>query len=165
MRKAILWLLTICVVVSLLTVKTLKTSGQNKQDDLKNTSRWQLNNDNLKRLVETRGRAEFTEDYKDVRDVTPGGYVKIEEERDGQSRRYEVRHDLGGQLTRSFFINGRAHAIDDEARTWIAKMVLQAVRQGGIDADKRVQTILRQSGVDGVLAEIDQIESDYARRF
>lgn len=164
MRKAIMCLLTICLAVSLLTVNSLRTSGQERQDDLKNTSRWQQSDDNLKRSVETRGRAEFTEDYKDVRDVTPGDYVKIEEERDGQSRRYEVRHSVGGELTRSYFVNGRSQAIDDNARAWISRMVLQAVRQGGIDADKRVQTILRQSGVNGVLTEIDQIEGDYAKR-
>lgn len=164
MRKAILCLLNICLGLSLLTVKSLRTSGQVKQDDLKNTSRWQQSDDNLKRSVETRGRAEFTADYQDIRDVTPGGYVKIEEERDHQSRRYEVRHELGGQVIRSYFVNGRAQAIDDNARVWIARMVLQAVRQGGIDADKRVQTILRQSGVNGVLTEIDQIEGDYAKR-
>jgi len=111
-----------------------------------------------------RGRAEFTEDYTDVRDVTPGGYVRIEEERDRVSRRYEVRHALGGSLSRSYFVNEQARPIDSEARDWIAKMVLQAVRQGGLDAEKRVQTILRQRGTTGVLEEIDQIQSDYARR-
>ena len=164
MQKAFLWLLSICAIVSLLTIQTVITSGQNKQDDLKNTSRWQQSDDNLKRSVETRGRAEFTDDYKDIRDVTPGGYVKIEEERDGQSRRYEVRHDTGGSVTRLYFINGRSHAIDEDARIWIAKMVLQAVRQSGLDAEKRVQTILKQSGVNGVLTEIDQIEGSYAKR-
>jgi hypothetical protein len=142
----------------------IATRTQKTQDDLKNVSRWQMTDDGLKRLIEIRGKAEFTDDYKDVRDVTPGGYVKIEEERERTSRRYEVRHDLGGQLTRSYFVNGQARTIDDDARAWIARIVLQAVRQGGIDADKRVQTILRQRGVAGVFEEIDQIEGDYAKR-
>ena len=138
--------------------------AQSATDDLKNTSRWQQTDDDLKRMVEIKGRVEFTDDYTEVRDVTPGGYVKIEEERGGTSRRYEVRHQLQGSLTRSYFVNGQAQTIDKVAREWIAKMILQAVRQGGLDAERRVQTILRQRGTAGVLEEIDQIQSDYARR-
>jgi hypothetical protein len=39
-----------------------------------------------------------------------------------------------------------------------------AVRQGGIDVDKRVKTILRQRGVGGVLEEISSISGEYAKR-
>jgi len=142
-----------------------QSSAQKKpSDDLQNISRWQMSDDDLKQLVEIRGRADFTDDYKDIRDVTPGGYVKIEEERDRQSRRYEVRRTVNGEISRSYFYNGHERPIDDDARAWIARIVLQAVRQGGIDADKRVQTILRQQGVQGVLSEIDQIKGDYAKR-
>ena len=138
--------------------------AQSTTDELKNTSRWQQTDDDLKRMLEIKGRVEFTDDYTEVRDVTPGGYVKIEEEREGTSRRYEVRHQPQGSLTRSYLVNGQAQTIDKVAREWIAKMILQAVRQGGLDAERRVQTILRQRGTAGVLEEIDQIQSDYARR-
>jgi uncharacterized protein YeeX (DUF496 family) len=167
MRKRIT--ITAFVFVFVLSVAigvTWRTSAQQtKQDELTSRSRWEHSDDGWKQIVERRGKTEFTDDYKDVRDVTPGGYVRIEEEqRDGSSRRYEVRRDLGGQLTRTYYVNGQQRAIDDEARTWIAKIVLEAVRQGGIDADRRVQRILQQNGVAGVLAEIDQIRSDFAKR-
>ena len=145
------------------TTKT-RTSTHISQDDQDNRMRWQFSDDDLKQTVEIRGRAEFTDDYKDIRDVSDGGYVKIEEERDRVSRRYEVRRDRGDQLNRFYYLNGKAQTIDDDARAWIARIVLHAVRQGGIDAEKRVQTMLRQSGVNGVLAEIDQIQGDYAKR-
>ena len=58
-------------------------AAQSATDELKNTSRWQQTDDDLKRMVEIKGRVEFTDDYTEVRDVTPGGYVKIEEEREG----------------------------------------------------------------------------------
>jgi len=160
MRKSTLAVLAF----ALCALASFQSSAQKKQDELQNLSRWQLSDDGLKQRIEIRGRAEFTDDYKDIRDVTVGGYVKIEEERDQQSRRYEVRHDANGQLLRSYYVNGNSRTIDNDARAWIAKIVLQAVRQGGIDADKRVQTILRQQGVQGVLDEIDQIKGDYAKR-
>ena len=160
MRKQIFVLLLILCSTGMAS----SARAQNVTDDLKHTSRWQQSDDDSKRMVEIKGRVEFTDDYREVRDVTPGGYVKIEEEREGTSRRYEVRHQVEGSLTRSYFVNGQAQTIDQVAREWIATMILQAVRQGGLDAERRVQTILRQRGAAGVLQEIDQIQSDYARR-
>jgi hypothetical protein len=63
-----------------------------------------------------------------------------------------------------FYVNGVAQSIDAAGKAWLAKFVLDAVRQGGVDADKRVKTILERRGVAGVLAEIDQIQGDWAKR-
>lgn len=138
--------------------------AQKKHDDSHTVMTWEHSDNHLKRRLEVRGKVEFTEDYADVKDVSEGGVVRIEEVTNGQSRRYEVRRDTGGQLTRAFFMNGQARELDAAARTWIAEMVLNAVRQGGIDAEKRVQTILSRRGVAGVLQEIEQINTDHARR-
>ena len=138
--------------------------AQKPKDESRSVMTWEHSDDGHKRRLEIRGKAEFNDAYTDIQDVSEGGVVRIEEVRDGQSRRYEVRRDVGGQLTRAFFMNGQAREIDATARTWIAELVLNAVRQGGIDADKRVQTLLRQRGVAGVFQEIEQINSDYARR-
>ena len=138
--------------------------AQKKHDDSHTVMTWEHSDDGLKRRLEVRGKVEFTDDYADVKNVFEGGVLRIEEVTNGQSRRYEVRRDAGGQLTRAFFLNGQAREFDAAARTWVGEMVLNAVRQGGIDADKRVQTILSRRGVAGVLQGIEQINSDYARR-
>ena len=138
--------------------------AQKKQDDSRTVMTWEHSDDGLKRRLEVRGTVEFNDDYTDVTNVSEGGVVRIEEVRDGQSRRYEVRRDAGGQLTRTFYLNGQQREMDAAARAWVGQMVLNAVRQGGIDAEKRVQRILSRSGVAGVLQEIDLITSDYAER-
>ena len=99
-----------------------------------------------------------------ISSVFEGGSVLVEEKHHGQSRRYEVTRNANGQLSRSYYVNGSAQPIDDNAKKWIAQLVLEAVRQGGFDADARVQRILRRGGVKAVLAEIDMIHSDYAKR-
>lgn len=138
--------------------------AQKKQDETRSVMTWEHSDDGWRQRLEIRGKAEFDAEYTDIREVSEGGVVRIEEVRNGQSRRYEVRRDVGGQLTRAYFVNGETRALDAAARSWVAQMVLAAVRQGGIDADKRVQTILSKSGVQGVLQEIDQIKSDFAKR-
>lgn len=138
--------------------------AQKKQDDSQTVMTWEHSDNGLRRRLEVRGKVEFNEEYTDILMISEGGVVRIEEIVKGQSRRYEVRRDVGGQLTRAYYVNGDSRGLDAAARTWVAQMVLNAVRQGGIDAEKRVQSILKRNGVQGVLDEIDQISSDYAQR-
>lgn len=161
--KAILLMLALSAA-SFLFLKTTVALAQKRQEETRSTMRWERSDDGLKMRVEIQGKAEFTEDYTDIRDVSEGGYVRIEEDRHGQSRRYEVRRSTNGQLQRTYYLNGEARPLDQEARNWLRKIVLDAVRQSGFDADKRVQTIMRQRGVSGVLEEIALITGDYAKR-
>lgn len=152
------------ILVAVSVVGYAQSSRPKKDDDSSKLSRW-INQDNdHKRMVEIRGDFEFTEDYTDVKNVSPGGYVRVEESRGGQSQRYDVRHDAGGPITRVYYKNGKEQPLDQAARDWVSKTILNAVRQSGLDADRRVQILLRQKGVPGVLAEIDQITGDYGRR-
>ena len=160
--KAILFILVFSVGV-LLAAKTISSQVQKHQDETQTTMKWE-HSDNGERLrMEIRGKADFTEDYTDIRSISEGGYVRIEEDRNGQSRRFELRRDASGQLRRTYYVNGEARALDQDGRTWLGKIVLDAVRQSAIDVDKRVETILRRQGVKGVLAEITLISSDYAQ--
>lgn len=143
-------------------LKATSSHAQKRTEETRSTMRWEHSDDGLKFRVEIQGKAEFNENYTDIRDVSDGGFVRIEEDRNGQSRRYEVRR-TGEQLRRLYYVNGETHSIDNEARAWLARIVLDCVRQSGIDADKRVVSILRLHGVNGVLDEIRLINSDYAQ--
>jgi len=162
-RPRILWLLTSCAAL-LFSMPIVGLYAQKSRDETQSTMRWEHTDDGLKRRFETRGKPEFTDDYTDIKSVPEGGWVIIEEHRDSQSLRYEVRRDATGQITRTFYVNGALRPMDATTKSWLAKFVLDVVRQGGFDADKRVQRILAQRGVSGVLAEIDQISGDYAKR-
>src|SRR2546430_709808 len=148
--KTILFMLALSAA-SCVFLKAIDTLAQKRQDETRSTMRWEQSDDGSKVRVEIQGKAEFTEDYTGIRDVSEGGYVRIEEDRHGQSRRYEVSRSTNGQLQRTYYLNGEAHSPDQEARNWLAKTVLNAVRQSGIDPVKRVQTIMRRRGVGGVL--------------
>ena len=162
-KARILWLLASCLAL-VISSPMAGLHAQQSRDESQSTMRWEHSDDGLKRRLEIRGKAEFNDDYSDVVSVSEGGWVIIEEHRGSQSNRYEVRRDPAGNLARAFFVNGTARPIDDSARSWLAKFVLDAVRHGGLDAEKRVQRILSKGGVAGVLAEIEQIHGDYAKR-
>ena len=165
LKARILWLLASCFAL-LLSSPMPSLHAQKSRDETQNVVRWEHTDTEigLRRRLEARGKPEFTDDYTDVKDISQGGWVIIEEHRGSQSYRYEVRRDVAGQLTRTFYVNGVAQPLDATAKAWLAKFVLDAVRQGGFDAERRVKTILDQRGVSGVLAEIDQISGDYGKR-
>src|SRR5436190_23304891 len=126
--RAILFTLVLAAA-SLVFLKTTGTLAQKPKDETSSTTTWEQSDDGLKMRVEIRGKAEFTDDYTDIRDVSEGGFVRIEEDRYGQSRRYEVRRNNNGELRRTYYLNGDVHPLDQAARNWVAKIVLNAVRQ------------------------------------
>ncbi|HKR59062.1 MAG TPA: hypothetical protein VJS64_04960, partial [Pyrinomonadaceae bacterium] len=125
--------------------------------------RWEWNDDGWRRRVEIHGKASFNEDYSDVTGLSEGGVVRIEEDDHGNLRLLEVRRSQEG-LIRKYYVNGEARAFDQNGNKWVAGLLLLAVRQGAIDAENRVKTILRRGGVHAMLEEISSITGDYAKR-
>ncbi|HKS29935.1 MAG TPA: hypothetical protein VJS44_19085 [Pyrinomonadaceae bacterium] len=125
---------------------------------------WTWQDGDWKKSLEIRGRVEFTDDYTDIRSVSEGGSVRIEETQGGTTRRLDVAQDAGGQLRRSYYVDGQQRPMNEQDRAWVARMILDAVRQSAIDADKRVQRIFERRGLSGVLEEISLLRGDYSRR-
>lgn len=134
------------------------------QTETRNHWKWEWTDDGWKRLLEIRGKAEFTDDYSDIQSLSEGGSVRIEETRNGTTRKLDITRAANGQLQRAFYLNGQARALDAEARAWVAGILLEAVRQSALDADKRVERIYARRGLSGVLEEISLSKGDYARR-
>src|SRR2546421_150108 len=78
--KTILFMLGLSAA-SCVFLKAIDTLAQKRQDETRSTMRWEQSDDGSKVRVEIQGKAEFTEDYTDIRDVSEGGYVRIEEDR------------------------------------------------------------------------------------
>ena len=147
-----------------LPASTARAEAQTTKTEKRNRTKWEWSDDGWRRRVEIQGTAEFNERYSDVSNVSEGGLVILEEDHHGDIKRLEVRSDPGGQLVRRYFVNGEMRPLDENGRKWVADLLLLAVRQGAIDVDRRVRTILRQRGVGGVLEEISSISGEYAKR-
>jgi hypothetical protein len=141
-----------------------RTQTQTPNTKTRSATTWEWSDDGWRMRVEIHGKAKFTEDYSDISSLSEDGFVRIEEDHNGESRRLDVKRDEGGQLLRKYIVNGEPRALDDKGRKWVAELLLTAVRQGAIDVDKRVQTIVRQRGVNGMLEEIGNISGDYGKR-
>jgi hypothetical protein len=161
--RTVLFSFAACSLLSL-AASAGRTTAQIPNTQTRSTTTWQQNDDGRRRRVAITGKAQFTEDYSDVSGLSEGGLLILEEDRNGESRRLEVRRNQDGQLIRRYFVNGEARALNEQGRKWMAELLLNAVRQGAIDVDRRVTTILRQGGVSAMLDEIASISGDYGRR-
>jgi beta-lactamase regulating signal transducer with metallopeptidase domain len=110
--------------------------------------------------VDSDGKITFTDDDRDVAGISRGGYFEIEERVGRERRRVEIA-PAGNGLERRWLVNGDEQAFNDEARTWLADVILVLMRRSGLNAEARAIRILDQQGVDGLLREIDQLMSDY----
>jgi beta-lactamase regulating signal transducer with metallopeptidase domain len=114
--------------------------------------------------VRARGEIVFNEAGTDVESISDEGYITIRERTRKYDREYEVYAEDDGTLDRTYFDDGRRSEIDDEAREWISESILDVIRKSGIGAEARVEKLYDEGGVDAVLDEIDEIESNHSQR-
>src|SRR5258708_4457949 len=113
--------------------------------------------------LEIRGSVEFTDNDSDVKSISSDGYFRLEHWSGGPSRIYLVRPGSNG-IERLYSVDGTSKALDADGRSWLARVLPDAIRESAIDATGRVKRILRQQGAAGVFAEVNKIRSDHSRR-
>jgi hypothetical protein len=125
---------------------------------------WSHSDNGVRTKVRINGKVEFNDDYTQITAISNGGSISIQEERNGVTRKFEATSGPDGSIKQTYSVKDETRPMDGEARAWLNKMLLDTVRQSAYDAKPRVQRILKQRGADGVLEEISQIKSDYAKR-
>ena len=112
--------------------------------------------------LDAKGKIEFSVDETDIASLGAGGTATLEEKRDGTTRRLELV-ERNGQLERRYFVDRREQAFDAAGHAWLAALLPNLIRESGLAAETRVARIYANGGASAVLAEIDQIHSDYVR--
>jgi hypothetical protein len=112
--------------------------------------------------IEMRGKIELTDDDRDIKSMSSDGYLEINKTVFG-SRRTLVISPQGNSLKREYFEGRTPIPYEPEGRKWLAEIMPELVRSSLIAAESRVNRFFKQSGVQGVLAEIDQLESEYVQ--
>ena len=110
--------------------------------------------------VRTRGAINFSADESDIVSISDEGYFDVRERDRGLDREYEVLADEDGELDKTFYKDGRRSEIDEDAKRWIQETILFVFRNSSIGAKERAKRILERDGVDGVLNEIGEIDTD-----
>lgn len=108
------------------------------------------------------GEAEFTDDDGDVRRLSPGGTLTVEETRAGVTRRAEYA-ERSGAVERRYFEDGRSQSAAEGAG-WARPLLARVARESPIGAEARARRVARERGARGILDEVGRIASDGVKR-
>ncbi|MFC1475486.1 M56 family metallopeptidase [Candidatus Zixiibacteriota bacterium] len=117
-----------------------------------------------KMRIKMDGEMELTDDDRDIKSISRGGYFAVWEKRGSKRRELVVEPERNGVLNYGYYVDGKSRDFNDEAREWLADALPRMCRVAGINAESRAWRIYQREGVDGVLAEISRIESDFVKR-
>jgi DNA-directed RNA polymerase subunit F/uncharacterized protein YeeX (DUF496 family) len=109
------------------------------------------------------GKITFTDDERDIRSITPGGYFRFSKTTFGNKREVFIQSTSDGTLRRKYYVGKSEVAYEPEGRQWLQEMLPDIIATTGLGAEDRIKRIYAKSGLPGVLAEIDKIDSDYAQ--
>ena len=137
-------------------------SAQDKSN--RNTWTWNNSDDGKKIEVRVENKVEFNDDYSDVANIPDDGELRIYDSRGPHTFKLAITAAPNGGLRRDYWVDGQVRPFDAEARAWLRNVLLQATREGGLDAKNRVERILRQRGTKGLIDEIAYLKGDYVRR-
>jgi beta-lactamase regulating signal transducer with metallopeptidase domain len=105
----------------------------------------------------------FTADFTDIDSIAAGGWVTLER-RAEVTQRVTMRPGAGGTVAHRWFVGNDERPYDATARAWLAATLTDLFRHTGYKAKARSRRVLETRGVEGMFAEIAQLEGDYARR-
>jgi len=142
----------------------LTPSLRSQQKSGRSTWTWNDSDDGKKIEVKVENKVDFNDDYSDVSAIDSDGAFRIYDSRGPRTYRLVVTRGAGAELRRDYSVDGQNRSFDAEGQAWLRRVLLQAVREGGLDARTRVERILKQRGTRGLIGEITYLKGDYVRR-
>jgi Zn-dependent protease with chaperone function len=131
---------------------------------------WSWSNNGEKLQAEYSGSFDFTDDDTDVRQMSPGGHLRISDGTWvlGVGNLFSGTHvveisERNGQIEHRYFFRGSERPYEPEGRAWLRENLPKFVRNTGINAPARVGRLLKSGGVPAVLTEIGRLDGNYVR--
>ena len=113
--------------------------------------------------VKYKGKIVVTDNDKDIKSISPGGYLYIEKMAFGNERSIKIESDLNGKLTKKYYEGNTEVSFENKGKEWLAEILIDVIRSSGVGAEERVKRIYKIKGIDGFLEEIESISSSYSK--
>jgi hypothetical protein len=142
MKSAKVSLLSIALLAALLPlaggrgqVSAQSTTVNHQSKNGNSTWDWTHSDNGVRTKVRIKGEIEFNDDYTQITSISTDGSLSIQEERGGVTRKFEATRAADGSIRQIYFVQGEARPLDNEAQTWLNRMLLETVRQSGYGAN------------------------------
>jgi len=106
------------------------------------------------------GTITFTDDERDIKSISPGGFLKYSKTTFGNKREICIQSGSNGALSRKYFVGRSEEPYEPAGRQWLQETLPEIIATTGIGAEDRVRRIYSKSGLNGVIAEINKIENE-----
>lgn len=134
----------------------------NHDDDGSITYEWKQGADRVR--VEAEGEFKLNDEDNEIVWMAEEALVEIYERKDGIRQEILIEPGDDGNPVYTYRYNGKTRDFDSDAREWYHQVMLECVRKTGFNAAERAERVYQKEGLDGVLREISDIESDYVAR-
>ncbi len=151
---------------SLVILAILLLNASSQSQEKSGRSSWVWNNSDGSQKIEVRveEKVEFNDDYSDVASIPADGALRIYDSRGPRTYTLAITAGAAGELRRTYTVDNQTRTFDAEGQAWLRRVLLQAVREGGLDARTRTARILKSRGTRGLIEEIAYVKGDYVRR-
>ena len=113
--------------------------------------------------IKYNGTITLTNDRKDIKSISPDGYLRYEKKENGVARKLEIESDKSGNLTRKYYEAGKQVAYEPAGKQWLQLVMPEIIIKTGIGLEAILQEAYKKNGAKGVLAEADKTTSDSNR--
>jgi hypothetical protein len=113
--------------------------------------------------VSGEGNVDLAPDGSGVTTLSRGGSLDVLMTRDGEDRRV-VYASENGAIERQFFLRGDEQPWGPEADRFVTEVMPIVLRETALSANERVAWLIDNRGQNGLLDEIELIDSDFAQR-
>jgi hypothetical protein len=113
--------------------------------------------------VSYNGKIAFTDDEKDIKSISPGGYFKFKKTTFGNQRSVVFEGLQDGTLKRTYHEGRKELPYEPEGRKWVSDVLPEFIENSGIGVEDRVQRIYAREGAKGVLTAATRVNSDYVK--
>lgn len=153
--------IALIIVLILVLVGALSASGKTKelpQRSLKEHTYYVKKNASVFD-VKYAGVITISENDKDIKSISPNGYLKIEQSSFGNKRKLEIVADSKGNLSRKYFEGKKEESFADEGKDWLESLMPELIVKTGIGAQERAIRIYKQKGMRAALDEAEDVKN------
>ncbi|MBN1988831.1 MAG: hypothetical protein JW783_05535 [Bacteroidales bacterium] len=129
------------------------------QDWSKRENVYRINESFSKFEIRYKGKVQVTDNDKDIKSISPNGYLTIEKSSFGNSRRLEFTSDSQGRLTRKYYEGAKERSYESDGKAWLQEVLEEAIYRTGVGGKERALRIYKSKGVYGILDEVERISS------
>ncbi|MBC5992681.1 hypothetical protein [Pontibacter cellulosilyticus] len=113
--------------------------------------------------IKYNGTITLTNDNRDVKSISPDGYLRYEKKENGVARKLEIESDKSGNLTRKYYEAGKQVAYEPAGKQWLQLVMPEIIIKTGIGLEAILEEAYKKNSAKGVLAEADRTTSDSNR--